>query len=103
VAWGIAGCLAVNVLGVAVAQCVLGSATRWHHVAVGAVFAGIGLTALQLIGGVLVSHYLVGASATYGTFATVIALTSWFSLNAQISLIGVCVNAERAARRGRAD
>jgi len=64
----------------------------------GAALSGALLTVLQIIGGVLVTHYLVGASATYGTFATVIALTSWFGLNAQAILVGTAWNAERTAR-----
>lgn len=97
--WGILAGLVLNIVGVAGAQVALGSAITWSDVRTGAVFAGVALSALQMVGGLLVAHYLVGASATYGTFAAVIALTSWFGLNAQVALIGVCINAEQAARR----
>ena len=97
---GIAG-LGVGVVGVAAAQVVLCPDVRWRDSWVGSALSGVLLTLLQVLGGLLVTRYLVGASATYGTFATVIALTSWFGLNAQAVLFGVCWNAERAARRRR--
>jgi uncharacterized BrkB/YihY/UPF0761 family membrane protein len=98
VVWGTAAALVVNVVGVAAATVVLGPARARASIWRGAALSGVLLTALQVIGGVLVTHYLVGASATYGTFATVIALTSWFGLNAQATLVGTAWNAERTAR-----
>jgi YihY family inner membrane protein len=97
--WGGVAGLGVNVVGVAAAQVVLCPDVRWSDTWAGAALSGVMLTVLQVLGGLLVTRYLVGASATYGTFATVIALTSWFGLNAQAVLLGVCWNAERAARR----
>ena len=97
--WGGAAGLGLNVAGVAAAQVVLCPDVHWRDAWRGAVFSGVLLTVLQILGGLLVRRYLVGASATYGTFAAVIALTSWFGLNAQAVLLGVSVNAERAARR----
>ena len=58
----------------------------------GAGVAGVLLAVVQLLGAGLVSRSLVGASATYGTFATVVALTAWFSLNAQIVVLSTSVN-----------
>jgi uncharacterized BrkB/YihY/UPF0761 family membrane protein len=100
VVWGTVAALVVNIAGVAAAVVVLGPVEARASIWRGAALSGVLLTALQLIGGVLVTHYLVGASATYGTFATVIALTSWFGLNAQATLIGAAWNAERTARLG---
>jgi uncharacterized BrkB/YihY/UPF0761 family membrane protein len=98
VVWGTAAALMVNIVGVAAATAVLGPGRARDSIWPGAALSGVLLTALQVIGGVLVTHYLVGASATYGTFATVIALTSWFGLNAQATLIGAAWNAEHTAR-----
>jgi uncharacterized BrkB/YihY/UPF0761 family membrane protein len=100
-AWGAVAGFVVNVVGVAAAQVVLCPEVHWRDTWAGSALSGVLLTLLQLLGGVLVTRYLVGASATYGTFATVIALTSWFGLNAQAVLFGVCWNAERAARHRR--
>jgi uncharacterized BrkB/YihY/UPF0761 family membrane protein len=100
VVWGAAAALVVNVVGVAGATRVLGPTEAHASLWRGAALSGTLLTVLQIIGGVLVTHYLVGASATYGTFATVIALTSWFGLNAQATLAGAAWNAERTARLG---
>jgi uncharacterized BrkB/YihY/UPF0761 family membrane protein len=99
--WGSLAGLGLNVAGVALVQVVLCPAVRLRDTWVGAAISGVLLTALQVAGGLLVTRYLVGASDTYGTFATVIALTSWFGLNAQAVLAGVAWNAERAARSPR--
>jgi uncharacterized BrkB/YihY/UPF0761 family membrane protein len=96
--WGSAAGLGVNILGVATSQVVLCHEIRFRFAWPGATISGVGLTVLQVAGGLLVSRYLVGASNTYGTFATVIALTAWFGLNAQAVLFGVAWNAERRAR-----
>ena len=58
----------------------------------GAVIAAVFWQALQLVGGYYVAHQLKGASQTYGTFAVVIGLLSWFYLQAQLTLLAAEVN-----------
>jgi uncharacterized BrkB/YihY/UPF0761 family membrane protein len=58
----------------------------------GAVVAGILLVALQLLGSFVVQRFIVGASDTYGTFAVVIALLSWFHLLSRILLMSAQLN-----------
>jgi YihY family inner membrane protein len=59
----------------------------------GALVAGAGIVALQAIGTFVVNRYIKGASDTYGTFAVVIALLSWFFLVSRVVLLGAELNA----------
>lgn len=59
----------------------------------GAILAAFGLVILQSIGNWVVQRYLKGASDTYGTFAVVIALLSWFYLISRVILLGHELNA----------
>jgi inner membrane protein YhjD len=70
----------------------------WGDVFPGALIAALAWTALQAVGGYLVSHQLQGASDTYGTFATVIGLLAWIYLGAQITLFAAEVNVVRKRR-----
>ena len=67
----------------------------WADVFPGALIAGLAWTALQAVGGYIVSHQLQGASDTYGTFAMVIGLLAWIYLGAQIALFAAEVNVVR--------
>jgi membrane protein len=58
----------------------------------GVAVAAVGWLVLQTIGGWYVDHLVVDASATYGTFALVIGLLSWFWLGAQVVLAAGEVN-----------
>jgi len=58
----------------------------------GAILAGAALVGLQVAGSWVVQRYISGASDTYGTFAVVIALLSWFFLLSRITLYGAEVN-----------
>jgi membrane protein len=58
----------------------------------GVAVAAVGWLVLQSIGGWYVDHVIVDASATYGTFALVIGLLSWFWLGAQLVLMAAEVN-----------
>jgi membrane protein len=58
----------------------------------GAIFAGAALVGLQVAGSWVVTRYIAGASDTYGTFAVVIALLSWFFLLSRITLYGAELN-----------
>lgn len=96
--WALPASVAVNVAGVAASQVLLCRPVRFGQTWRGSILSGVLLSVLQVAGSFLVSEYLVGASATYGIFASVIALTSWFGLNAQVVLLGVCTDAERVAQ-----
>jgi membrane protein len=64
----------------------------WPGVAV----ATLGSLVLQAIGGWYVDRTVNRASETYGTFALVIGLLSWFWLGSQLFLLAAEVNAVRA-------
>ena len=70
----------------------------WGDVWPGAAVAAIAWTALQAFGGYLVRNQLEGATATYGTFATVIGLLAWIFLGAQMTLLAAEVNVVRKRR-----
>lgn len=59
----------------------------------GAIFSAVVLVILQSLGRWVVTRYIAGASDTYGTFAIVIALLSWFYLVARFVLLGAELNA----------
>jgi membrane protein len=63
-------------------------------VAVGAVL----LVVLQQLGSFVVRRYIAGASDTYGTFAIVIALLSWFFLVSRVILMSAQANSVIADR-----
>ena len=58
----------------------------------GVAVAAIGWLVLQSLGGWYVDHTVKDASDTYGTFALVIGLLSWFWLAAQLLLIAAELN-----------
>jgi membrane protein len=64
----------------------------------GVAVAAVGSLVLQSVGGWYVDRAISGASATYGTFALVIGLLSWFWLAAHLVLIAVAVNVVRHRR-----
>jgi membrane protein len=64
----------------------------------GVALATIGSLLLQSAGGWYVAHVVSGASETYGTFALVIGLLSWFWLGAQLLLLAAEVNVVRHRR-----
>ncbi len=70
----------------------------WGDVFPGALVAASAWTALQALGGYIVSHQLRGASDTYGTFAIVIGLLAWIYLGAQVTLFAAEVNVVRKRR-----
>ncbi len=65
---------------------------RYRHTLPGGILAAVAFQVLQLIGTALVAHKLKGAQATYGTFATVIGLLSWFYLQSQVTMIAAELN-----------
>ena len=60
--------------------------------------AAVGLLILQTVGGWYVDHAINGAGATYGVFALVIGLLSWFFLAAHLVLVAAEVNVVIARR-----
>ena len=64
----------------------------------GAGLAAAGLLLLQSLGGWYVDHTITGADATYGVFALVIGLLSWFFLAAHLLLAAAEVNVVLARR-----
>jgi YihY family inner membrane protein len=65
----------------------------------GAALAASALAVLQAVASAFISHKLQHASATYGSFGTVIVLLSWFFLQAQILVLGAQVNVVKQDRR----
>jgi YihY family inner membrane protein len=64
-----------------------------RELAPGVAVAAVGLFVLQTLGGWYVDRVIVDAGATYGTFALVIGLLTWFWLAAQAILLAAEVNA----------
>jgi membrane protein len=71
---------------------------RWRDALPGAVISAVVLQVLQLASSAFIAHKLKGASATYGNFAAVIVLLSWFYLQAQVVLLAAEVNVVRQYR-----
>jgi membrane protein len=68
---------------------------RWRDALPGAVISAVVLQVLQLSSSAFIAHKLDGASTTYGNFAAVIVLLSWFYLQAQVVLLAAEVNVVR--------
>jgi membrane protein len=64
----------------------------------GVTLAAVGSLVLQSIGGLYVDRAVLGAGDTYGTFALVIGLLSWFWLEAHVLMIAAEVNVVRRRR-----
>ena len=96
----VVGALAINIAVVAtVFRFLTAAPVTWAMVWPGAVFAGVLFTVLQLVGTVVVSRMIADAGEIYGTFASMLALMSWFSLHALVSLYGAELNATLERRR----
>jgi membrane protein len=65
---------------------------RIRDVVPGALLAAAGSLVLQAVGGWYVDRVVINASDTYGTFALVIGLLSWFWLAAHLVLVAAEVN-----------
>lgn len=64
----------------------------WRQALPGATFAAVAWFVLQNASTAIVNHKLHGSQGTYGQFALVIALLSWFYLAAQFVLMGAELN-----------
>lgn len=100
---GIVGAIVSLVVAVALATALFLLAFRilpnddqpWRALLPGAVVAGVGFLALQLVGGYYVNRVVSGASEAYGVFALVIGLLSWMHLLAKVALFAAEVNVVR--------
>ena len=91
--------LALNVLLYIVAFRVLTPKHIGHvGLLLGAALGGVGWTALQLGGTVLVDHTLRNASHLYGFFAVVLGLIAWIYLAAEMTMYVAEVNVVRSRR-----
>jgi YihY family inner membrane protein len=91
--------VAVNVILALLAfQILTAKRLRWADLWPGAVAAGVGFYVLQTLGSVVVRRYVADASDTYGTFALVIGLLTWFHLASQVTLLSAEVNVVRGRR-----
>jgi YihY family inner membrane protein len=87
------GGLVVNITVVATMYRFLTSKTvTWKMVWPGALFTGVLYTTLQFVGANVMANTLDNAKGVYGTFAGLLALMSWLSLHALISLVGAELN-----------
>jgi YihY family inner membrane protein len=96
----VAGALVINFAVVVTMYRYLTAAdVTWATLWPGASFAGVLFTVLQFVGTVYVSRMIADASEIYGAFASMLALMSWFSLHALVSLYGLELNAALARQR----
>jgi YihY family inner membrane protein len=65
----------------------------------GAVFAAIGWTILQVVGGLIVQHQIRHATALYGFFGIVLGMIAWIYLIAQVTVYAAELNAVLADHR----
>ena len=70
----------------------------WRDLLPGAIVAGIGWQALEVLGVQLVQHQLKHASQLYGTVGVVLGLIWFLVLVAQITLYGIEINIVRACK-----
>jgi YihY family inner membrane protein len=75
----------------------------WDQVWPGALFTAVLYTVLQFVGTEIVTNTLDDAANVYGTFAATLALLSWLSLHALISLVGAELNAAVVRRSSTAE
>ncbi len=96
IAWRIGAILSATVLDSLVFwvgfRVLSGGKVGWRSLRGGAIAAGIGYEALELVGGFYVRRVLERASTTYGTFTLVIGLLSWIYLIAHVTLLAVEAN-----------
>jgi membrane protein len=90
---GIAATFLVNALLMAMTLTVLPAQRHSPRATLPGVLVGaLGLVILQQLGSIVVRHFIAGANDTYGTFAIVIALLSWFFLVTRVVLMSAELN-----------
>jgi YihY family inner membrane protein len=94
---GIVGTVALNIALFAVAFRILTPKhVDWTSLYYGSVAGGVGWTALQYLGGILINHTLRNTSQVYGFFAVILGLLGWIYLGAQITLYAAEINVVKA-------
>jgi uncharacterized BrkB/YihY/UPF0761 family membrane protein len=79
------GAGAVNLAAYLLAFRILAPAgTGWRSLLPGTLIGGVGWTALEILGGLLISHLLRHTTQLYGFFAIVLGLIFWLSLGSQL-------------------
>jgi membrane protein len=92
-ALGLVATFAVNVLLlIALVNVLPAHRMPLRHDLPGVVVGAVGLLLLQQLGSLVVRRFIAGASDTYGTFAIVIALLSWFFLVSRVLLLTAELN-----------
>lgn len=71
----------------------------WGDVWPGAIWCAVWFTVLQIFGTRIMTDVIDSAQEVYGTFAGLLALMTWISLYALITLVGAELNAELVRRR----
>lgn len=95
----VAGSLAVNVAMFTLAFRLLTERhVRFRTVIPGAVLAAVGWQVLQWFGGYFITRKLSSSGSTYGTFAVVIGLLTWFFILGQLVLAATELNVVAARR-----
>ena len=90
---GLAGTFVVNTLMLLMTFSVLPARrTPWRQLLPGALVAAVLLVLLQLLASFIVRHFLDGAGDISGTFASVLALLSWFHLVSRVILMSAELN-----------
>lgn len=69
-----------------------------RELAPGAIFAGVGVYALTLLGGIYVQRVVAEASSLYGSFAAIVGLLAWITLLVQAFVYGNLINVVRSLR-----
>lgn len=64
----------------------------WRQALPGALLAAVGYEIISQFATAFIAHRASSSNATYGTFATVIAMLSWFYLTAQVVLLSAELN-----------
>jgi YihY family inner membrane protein len=93
------GAVLLNVGGYYAALRILApSGTRSRQLLAGTMFGGVTWTAVQALGGYLISHQLQRTTELYGFFAIVLGLVLWLNIGAHLFLLATEVNVVRTRR-----
>jgi YihY family inner membrane protein len=96
---GVAISIALNLLVFGVAfRLLTASSVATRSLLPGVVAAALGWEALQLLGGLYLTHAVRDATPVYGTFALVIGLLAWIHLGALLTVMSAELNAVWAKR-----
>lgn len=74
-------------------------AVSWREHLPGAVAGGVGLEALQLVGGVYVPRLVARSSALYGSLGVVFAILAWLALASRLVVYASTLNVVRHEQR----